>query len=105
MLNITRHEVVKDGTGKPTKLIIGVVYTDVNGKSAYRDREFSVRDFSASPTKQEIRDKVKQWLTDIPETGTSLLQMMKAETQDKETTTILKQGNPASLIGDVISEI
>ncbi len=60
MLNITRHEVVRDDTNKIAKLIIGVTYTDpTTGRHVYRDIAFSVSDFSPTPTKAEVTARIK----------------------------------------------
>lgn len=105
-VEIVRHGIRKDDAGNITGILIGVVYTDANGKSTYRDKVFLASDFSAKPTKLEVKDKFKQWLTDIDKKGTSVLQTMKEETQNKEITIIvLKQGEPSSLVGESVSEV
>lgn len=107
MLKVIRHEILKDGTGNITAIVIGITYkNDITGREVYRDTVFPASDFSATPTRLEVKEKIKQWLNAIQaETGRSILQLIKEETdRTLETIITLKEGQPASLVGNVIEE-
>lgn len=117
-LTVSRHEIVKDGTGKPIRYIIGVTYTDdITGRQVYRDTVFSANEFTPTPTKAEIVAKVNEWLNKVPEftyqrpgepvqvtKGKSILQITKEEAQKIETMVSMKKGEPGSLIDEIIPE-
>lgn len=118
MINVTRHEIIKDGAGKPIRYIIGVTYMDdITGRQSYRDTVFSASEFTPTPTKAEIVAKVNEWLNRIPEftyqrpggavqvtKGKSILQIMKEEAQKTETMVSIGKGQPGSLINEIIPE-
>lgn len=121
-IKITRHEIVKDRTGKIVRLIVGFTFTDINGNAEYRDRIFTIgspeSDFQALPTKIEFRAKVEEWIMNVPITqkvqpdgsviavqGKSLLQTMKESVQNRETVVSLKAGQAGSLVGETIQEV
>lgn len=117
-LTVTRHEIIKDGTGKPISIVVGVTYVDdITGRQVYRDTVFSANEFTPTPTRSEILAKVNEWLNRVPEftyqrpgepvqvtKGKSILQIMKEEAQKIETTIGMKKGESGSLIDEIIPE-
>lgn len=119
MINVIRHEIIKDGAGNPISVVVGVTYTDdVTKRQSYKDTVFSASDFSTTLPEAEVLAKVKEWLTKIPEfeyrippggtvqviKGKSILQHMKEETQKVETIVSMEKGQPGSLIDEIIPE-
>lgn len=120
MIEITRHEITKDSSGNIKSLLIGTTFTnDLTGKSTYKETVFSINDFGgAVPTKLIVRAQIKEWLTKIPVfkqampdgttnkiPGESVLQLMKKETQGKDSIIEFKKGEVGSLVGEAIQEV
>ncbi|MFQ5834306.1 MAG: hypothetical protein ACE5HR_00070 [bacterium] len=111
MIKVTRHEITKDKNNNIIRGVIGITYIDtVTGKSAYRDRVWTVgspdSDFPTVPTKAEFRAAVKSWLTAIPKDGQSILQSIKASIRKEveESITVFKPGDPGSMVNEEIQE-
>lgn len=109
-IEIVRHEISKDATGKIVKGIIGVNYTNpTTGRTSYRDRVFTIGaggDFQTVPSKVEFAAKIKEWLTTTLVQGKTILQGMKDQTNVQyEAFTALKETDTGSLLKTAIPEI
>lgn len=85
---------------------MGLTYTNASTqKQAYIETVFTEKDFTGTPTRLEIKAKIDEWLNRKSWESQSILDTLKAESGGQTNTVIsLKEGQPASLMGEVINE-
>jgi hypothetical protein len=110
----TVHDEIQDGLGNLKKIKIGVTAIDsVTKKRVYKEMVFSIGQpvvsadilpfsyFTTTPTKAEVKAKVLEWLN-FDAAGKTILQEMQDETQVDKQIISLQQGDPNSLVGEVM---